>query len=102
MSTRTKKAIKRPANKQSRGTRRGSQKTVNVVQEKKQTGKHAAPRREAFGAKKPPPPYPQRRPPSGSLRELSLKHAASLSAMPLCRHTPARRVTRNLLRKETA
>jgi len=38
MSTRTKKAIKRPANKQSRGTRRGSQKTVNVVQEKKQTG----------------------------------------------------------------
>ena len=38
MSTRTKKAIKRPANKQSRGTRHGSQKTVNVVQEKKQTG----------------------------------------------------------------
>jgi hypothetical protein len=38
MSTRTKKAIKRPANKQSRGTRRGSQKRVNVVQEKKQTG----------------------------------------------------------------
>ena len=38
MSTRTKKAIKRPANMQSRGTRHGSQKTVNVVQEKKQTG----------------------------------------------------------------
>ena len=38
MSTRTKKAIRRPANKQSRGTRHGSQKTVNVVQEKKQTG----------------------------------------------------------------
>jgi hypothetical protein len=39
MSTRAKKAIKRPANKQSRGARRGSQKTVNVVAEKKQTGK---------------------------------------------------------------
>lgn len=38
MSTRTNKAIKRPANKQSRGTRHGSQTTVNVVQEKKQTG----------------------------------------------------------------
>lgn len=38
MSSRTKKAIKRPANKQSRGTRHGSQKTVNVVQEKNQTG----------------------------------------------------------------
>ena len=49
MSTRTKKAIKRPANKQSRGTRRGSQKTVNVVQEKKQSGKQRFAKRSATG-----------------------------------------------------
>jgi hypothetical protein len=47
MSTRTKKAIKRPANKQSRGTRRGSQKTV--VQEKKQSGKQRFAKRSATG-----------------------------------------------------
>jgi hypothetical protein len=40
MSNRKKKAITRPASKQSRGIRRGSQKTVNVVQKKKQAEKH--------------------------------------------------------------
>jgi hypothetical protein len=49
MSTRTKKAIKRPANKQSRGTRRGSQKTLNVVQEKKQSGKQRFAERSVTG-----------------------------------------------------
>jgi hypothetical protein len=49
MSTRTKKAIKRPANKQSRGTRRGSQKTLNVVQEKKQSGKRRFAKRSVTG-----------------------------------------------------
>ena len=66
MSTRTKKAIKRPANKQSRGTRRGSQKTVNVVQEKKQTGTRRSATR-GVRSRRSPRPYPQRRPPSGSL-----------------------------------
>ena len=40
MPNRKKKAITRPASKQSRGIRRGSQKTVNVVQKKKQAEKH--------------------------------------------------------------
>ena len=102
MSTRTKKAIKRPANKQSRGTRRGSQKTVNVVQEKKQSGKQRFAKRSATGHATAAAPAASCGSPSGSLRELSLKHAVSLSAMPLCLHTPARRVARSLLRKEAA
>ena len=40
MPNRKKKAITRPASKQSRGIRRESQKTVNVVQKKKQAEKH--------------------------------------------------------------
>ena len=55
MSTRTKKAIKRPANKQSRGTRHGSQKTVNVVQEKKQTGTRRSATRSVRSKETPAP-----------------------------------------------
>ena len=65
MSTRTKKAIKRPANKQSRGTRRGSQKTVNVVQEKKQTGTRRSATRGVRSEEAPAPvssaPSPKRK-----------------------------------------
>ena len=55
MSTRTKKAIKRPANKQSRGTRHGSQKTVNVVREKKQTGTRRSATRRVRSEEAPAP-----------------------------------------------
>ena len=108
MSAQTKKVRRRPSNKQSHRATRGSgaaslQKTVNVAVEMKTTGKRRGATRSVRGKQPPLHSFPHpRRPPSGSLRELSLKHAASLSAMPLCLHTPARRATRNLLRRETA
>jgi hypothetical protein len=65
MSNRTKKAIKRPANKQSRGTRHGSQKTVYVVQEKKQTGTRRSATRGVRSEEAPAPvssaPSPKRK-----------------------------------------
>lgn len=55
MTTRTKKAIKRPANTESRGTRHGSRKTVNVVQEKKQTATRRSATRRVRSEEAPAP-----------------------------------------------
>jgi len=55
MSTRTKKSVKRPANKQSRGARRGSQKTVNVVKDKKHAEKHRSATRGVRSVEAPAP-----------------------------------------------